>query len=161
MFSFIVNTLVAGAVFYNIHQCLKDKGKDSRRFYKHYFIVMSLLLSLDNSLSFIFRRLPYYRALKGGLLLWLSIPMSTGSHFIYSVYVKNIYQLFEGDIDTVISNFKGYYEHIKSKYDEMVGSVHEETISKQSGIQKKKTAADEVSDIDPTSEDESNKSKKD
>lgn len=53
---------------------------------------------------------------------WLSIPMGTGPHFIYNVYIKNIHNLFEGDIDSVIACFRGYYEQIKTKYNEMAKS---------------------------------------
>ncbi|KAI5169777.1 hypothetical protein PAEPH01_0992 [Pancytospora epiphaga] len=120
MLTFIVNSLVCGAVLYNIHHSFKLQDKASRKFFKHYFVVMSILLALDKVLSFLLYRIPYYQFFKATLLLWLSIPASTGPHFIYNVYIRNIYKLFEGDIDSVISNVKKYLENMKNKYNEMV-----------------------------------------
>lgn len=122
MISFFVNTLLCAAVFYNIHHSLKLQDKPSRRFYKHYFVVLSLLLAIDNVFSFLLYRIPYYQFFKLSLLLWLSVPQSTGPHFVYNVYIRNIYKLFEGDIDTVINNFKEYAAQIKARYYEMVNT---------------------------------------
>jgi len=91
-----------------------------RRFYKHYFIVISFLIVFDNAFSFAFYRIPYYKIFKLLLIGWLSIPMGTGPHFIYNVYIKNIHKLFEGDIDSVINSFWSYVEQAKSKYAEIV-----------------------------------------
>lgn len=77
---------------------------------------------LDNSFSFILYRIPHYQIFKISLFGWLSIPMGTGPHFIYNVYVKNIHNLFEGDIDSIIASFRGYYEQMKVKYNEMLRS---------------------------------------
>lgn len=120
MITFIVNSLVCAAILYNIHHSFKLQDRASRKFFKHYFVVMSLLLAADKVLSFLLYRIPYYQFFKATLLLWLSVPMSTGPHFIYNVYIRNIYRLFEGDIDSVIGNIKRYIENVKEKYDEMV-----------------------------------------
>lgn len=120
MISFFVSTILCAAVFYNIHHSLKLQDKPSRKFYKHYFVVFSLLLAIDNVFSFLLYRIPYYQFFKLTLLLWLSVPQSTGPHFIYNVYIRNIYKLFEGDIDTVIRNFRGYAAHVRARYYEMV-----------------------------------------
>lgn len=120
MFSFLVNCILTVAVFYNIHRSLKTQDKASRKFYKHYFVVLALLLSIDNVFSFLLYRIPYYQFFKLTLLLWLSLPMGTGPHFIYNVYIRNIHTLFEGDIDTVIKNFKQYYIDFKDKYNDSI-----------------------------------------
>jgi len=127
MIGFVVNVLLAAAVLYNIHQSFKCTTKPNRRFYKHYFIVVSFLIVLDNALSFILYRIPYFKIIKLMLISWLSIPMGTGPHFIYNVYIKNIHKLFEGDIDSVINSFKNYFEQLKAKYSEIVNA------SKKSG----------------------------
>lgn len=120
MLTFIINLAIAMAIFYNIHNSFKSTIVPLRKYYKHYFISMSMLLAIDVSMSFILYRLPYYQVLKGFLLMWISIPGCTGVHFIYNVYIKNIHKLFQGDIDTVILNFKQYYEEIKNKYREII-----------------------------------------
>ncbi|KAI4291044.1 hypothetical protein PAPHI01_0318 [Pancytospora philotis] len=120
MLFFFVNVVICAAVLYNIHHSMKHQDKPSRKFYKHYFIVLALLLTVDNALSFILHRIPYYLFFKLSLLLWLSVPKSTGPHFIYNVYIKNIYKLFEGDIDAVIANLRGYVEQLKAKYHAVV-----------------------------------------
>ena len=122
MLAFIVNAAVACAVFYNIHHSLKAQDKASRKFYKHYFVVLALLLVVDNVFAFILHRIPYYQFFKLFLLVWLSIPGGTGPRFIYNVYIRNIYQLFEGDIDSVINNFRQYYADLKAKYHDAVSS---------------------------------------
>lgn len=122
MLGFVVNTLIAGAIFNNIHNSFKNNSKEWKKFYKHYFIVMSILIALDNVFSFILYRIPYYQIFKLLLLGWLSVPLSTGSHFMYSVYIKNIHRLFEGDIDAVIENIKMYISQVKGKYYEAVKS---------------------------------------
>lgn len=127
MISFLVNVLLTAAVLYNIHHSFKNTSKPARKFYKHYFIVVSFLVMFDNAFSFVFYRIPYYQIFKLCLLGWISIPMGTGPHFIYNVYIKNIHNLFEGDIDSVIESFKGYFEQMKAKYFEMVNA------SKKSG----------------------------
>lgn len=126
MLAFIVNAAIACAVLYNVHHSLKIQDKSSRKFYKHYFVVMALLLSIDNVFSFLLYRIPYYQLFKLFLLLWLSIPNGTGPHFIYNVYIRNIYKLFEGDIDSVINNFKQYYVDLKAKYHEIVSNNKKE-----------------------------------
>lgn len=126
MFSFFINFCIACAIFYNIHNSLNRKGSfasSMRKYYKHYFIVISMLLALDMSFSFILYRLPYYQTLKCFLMLWLSIPGGTGPHFIYNVYIKNIHNLFHGDIDTIIANMKQYYENAKAKYMDIINST--------------------------------------
>lgn len=116
MLSFVVSSAICIAVFYNIHHSMKVQDKNSRKFYKHYFIVLALLLSMDSALSFLLYRIPYYLFFKLTLLLWLSVPRSTGPHFIYNVYIRNIHKLFEGDIDAVIANLRGYVEQGKARY---------------------------------------------
>lgn len=123
VFSFIVNVAIGAALFNNIHHSFKNKSKEWKLFYKHYFIVMATLLVLDNTLSFALNRIPYYQVLKLSILGWISIPLSTGCHFIYNVYLKNIYKLFSGDIDAVLDNFRGYVEKVKAKYYEVVNSA--------------------------------------
>lgn len=122
MIRFLVNALLTAAVLYNVHHSFKNTSKPARKFYKHYFIVMSFLIILDNALSFVLYRIPYYQIFKLCLLGWLCIPMGTGPHFIYNVYIKNIHKLFEGDIDSVIESFKGYFEQMKAKYFEIVNA---------------------------------------
>ncbi len=48
--------------------------------------------------------------------------MGTGPQFIYNVYIKNIHNLFEGDIDSIIACFREYFEQAKQKYNEIVHS---------------------------------------
>lgn len=122
MIGFLVNILLTSVVLYNIHHSFKNTSKSARKFYKHYFIVISLLVMFDNAFSFVFYRIPYYQVFKLCLLGWISMPMGTGPHFIYNVYIKNIHNLFEGDIDSVIESFRGYFEQMKAKYFEIVNS---------------------------------------
>ncbi|KAM0680595.1 hypothetical protein GINT2_001283 [Glugoides intestinalis] len=122
MLAFAVNILITGAIFNNIHNSFKNNSKEWKKFYKHYFIVMSILIALDNVFSFVLYRIPYYQIFKLLLLGWLSVPLSTGSHFMYSVYIKNIHRLFEGDIDAVIDNIKVYIQQLKAKYYEIIKS---------------------------------------
>lgn len=122
MLSFIVNIVLTALVFYNIHHSFKNTSKDWRKFYKHYFVVFSILMALDNLLSFILYRIPYYQVLKVALIGWISIPNGTGPHFIYNVYIKNIHRLFEGDIDAIFESAKKYFETVKAKYYELVES---------------------------------------
>lgn len=116
MLSFLVNTVLSVAIMYNIHLSFKAVDRSERKFFKHYFVSMALLLAMDNMLSFLLYRIPYYKIFKVSLLLWLSVPKSTGPHFIYNVYIKNIDRLFEGDIDSVINNFRQYYQQLCAKY---------------------------------------------
>lgn len=122
MLSFVVNTVVAAALFNNIHNSFRNTTKEWKKYYKHYFIAICTILIIDNTFSFALYRIPYYQIFKLLMLGWLSVPLSTGSHFIYNVYIKNIHELFEGDIDSVINNFKGYFEYIKAKYYNLVNS---------------------------------------
>lgn len=122
MLSFVVNTVLTALVFYNIHHSFKNTSKAWKKFYKHYFVVFSILIAVDNLLSFILYYIPYYQVLKVLLIGWISIPNGTGPHFIYNVYIKNIHRLFEGDIDAVFESSKKYFETIKAKYYEMVNS---------------------------------------
>jgi receptor expression-enhancing protein 1/2/3/4 len=119
---FVVNAIVAAALFNNIHNSFRNTSKEWRKYYKHYFIVMSTLIILDNTFAFILYKIPYYQIFKVLMLGWLSVPLSTGPHFVYNVYIKNIHKLFEGDIDSVIKNFKEYIEFVKAKYYEIVNS---------------------------------------
>lgn len=123
MLGFLVNVVLLSAIFYNIHQSFKLDSKPAKKYYKHYFIVMAILIAMDNVLSFILYRIPYYQIFKLVFLSWLSVPFSTGPHFVYNVYIKNIHRLFEGDIDSVIKSLKGYVEEAKSKYYEVVNSA--------------------------------------
>ena len=120
MLVFLVNCVLTAAIVYNIHNSFKLRDKDGRSFYKHYFISIALILSADNMLSFLLYRLPYYQLFKVSLLLWLSVPRSTGPHFVYNVYIRNIHKLFEGDIDAVVANLRAYVENMKGKYNELV-----------------------------------------
>lgn len=154
MFTFLANAAVTLAIFYNIHQSLKNKTKESKRYYKHYFTVIALLLSLDKTFSFILYRIPYYNFIKLLTLLWFSVPQSTGPRFVFNVYIKNIYQLFEGDIDSVINNIKGYVENIKNRYYEVVNKAKKgssvEIGFKEDKI-KSKTLSHQNSEEEPTS----------
>ena len=123
MLEFIVNILVATAVLYNIHIGMKADKREKRKFFKHYFIVMAMLLATTNALGFILSKIPYYLFFKLFLMGWLSIPYGTGPRFIYNVYIRNIHQLFEGDIDSVINNFKKYYSDLKERYDQTVNKM--------------------------------------
>lgn len=123
MLGFLVNIVLLSAIFYNIHQSFKIVSKPAKKYYKHYFVVMAILLAMDNALSFVLYRIPYYQIFKLVFLGWLSVPFSTGPHFVYNVYIKNIHRLFEGDIDSVIKSLKEYVEQIKSKYYEVVNSA--------------------------------------
>lgn len=116
MIGFFVNIAICAGVSYNIHRSFKGTSKSERKFFKHYFISMAFILALDNMFAFLLYRIPYYNVFKLILLLWLSVTYGTGPHFIYNVYIKNIDKLFEGDIDAVITNLKGYFEDIKEKY---------------------------------------------
>lgn len=129
MLSFIANAVIAGAIFNNIHHSFKNKTKEWKLFYKHYFMVMATLLVIDSTFSFALYRIPYYQLFKLMLLGWISVPMSTGPHFVYNVYLKNIYKLFSGDIDAVMDNIHGYADKIKAKYYEMVNSAKKGEIS--------------------------------
>jgi len=151
MLSFIVNAILLGTIFYSIHHSLKMKDRANRKFYKHYFVVMALFLSIDNFLGFLLYRIPYYQIFKLSLILWLGVPMGTGPHFMYNVYVKNIYQLFEGDIDAVLANFRSYKEQIVEKYNSVVNSSKKtegevELSGKEDSLKKKIMA--ESSDVD-------------
>lgn len=116
MLGFVVNSVLTSAILYNLHHSFKARDRAERKFYKYYFMVMTLLFATDNLLGFLLYKIPYYRLFKLTLGLWLSVPQSTGPRFIYNVYVKNIYQLFEGDIDAVFQNLKVYFEAIQEKY---------------------------------------------
>lgn len=122
MLSFLVNAALTALIFYNIHHSFKNTTKDWKKFYKHYFVVFSILLALDNLFGFILYRIPYYQVLKLMIIGWISIPNGTGPHFIYNVYIKNIHRLFEGDIDAIFDSAKKYFENIKRKYYDIVES---------------------------------------
>lgn len=122
MLSFIVNAVIAAALFNNIHNSFRNTSREWRKFYKHYFVVIATLLVVDNTFAFVLYRIPYYQIFKLLTLGWMSVPLGTGPHFMYNVYIKNIHRLFEGDIDSVISNLKGYFDNVKNKYYEMVSS---------------------------------------
>lgn len=156
MLTFLVDASIAAAVLYNVHQSFRLKDKASRKFFKHYFMVIASLLAVDNALSFIFTRIPYYQFFRLFLMGWLSIPGGTGPHFIYNVYIRNIHQLFEGDIDSVINNFKQYYTDLKNKYSEVVSKTKkggEISIGFQNseGAKKKLEVDVESSEAEPSS----------
>lgn len=122
MLCFIVNAVLTALVFYNIHHSFKNTSKEWRKFYKHYFIVFSILISVDNLFGFVLYRIPYYQVLKLMLVGWISVPNGTGPHFMYNVYIKNIHRLFEGDIDAIFDSVRKYIDNVKRKYNEIVES---------------------------------------
>ncbi|KAI5149379.1 hypothetical protein ENBRE01_0867 [Enteropsectra breve] len=153
MLGFLVNAFLAGAVFFNIHHCLKFTDKQSRKHYKYYFIVMSLVLALDNMLSFVLYKIPYYRVFKMIFLAWMSVPGTTAPKFIYNFYIKNAYQLFEGDIDSVVNNLRGYKADIQNWYQSVLKGVKkgELEISLDSKSEKSvKDKVEESSDMEAT-----------
>lgn len=129
MLCFVVNILVASAVLYNIHHSFGAKGKAERKFYRNYFIVVSFLTVLNNTFAFALYYIPHFQIFRALLFGWLSVPFGTGPHFIYNVYIKNIHNLFKGDIDGVIASFRHYVEVFKNKYREIVNNSKKGEIS--------------------------------
>jgi len=164
LFPFAVNAAICVALFNNIHHSFKNRSKEWKIFYKHYFVVMATLLVLDSTLGFILHRIPYYQVLKLSILGWISVPLSTGPHFIYNVYLKNIYKLFSGDIDAVVENLRSYVEKAKEKYYEVVNSTKKGEVevgfSKPSALVVPKGADCDSSDADLSSIDLNDEKKK-
>lgn len=98
---FLVNTITSLLVIYNSFNAYKAKKSHSRlrKHYTYYFVVMGLLLSLDSQLAFITRYVPFYQFIKLVTVIWLSIPVCSGSMFIYKFYLTLVFKKNERKVD--------------------------------------------------------------
>lgn len=98
---FLVNTVTSLLMMYNSFNAYKAKKSHSRlrKHYTYYFVVMGLLLSFDSQLSFITRYIPFYQFVKLVTVVWLSIPVCSGSMFIYKFYLTLIFKKNEHKVD--------------------------------------------------------------
>lgn len=98
---FLVNTITSLLMIYNSFNAYKAKKSHSRlrKHYAYYFVVMGLLLSIDSQLAFITRYIPFYQFVKLVTVVWLSIPVCSGSMFIYKFYLTLIFRKNERKVD--------------------------------------------------------------
>lgn len=98
---FLVNTITSLLMVYNSFNAYKAKKSHSRlrKHYTYYFVVMGLLLSLDSQLAFATRYIPFYQFVKLVTVVWLSIPVCSGSMFIYKFYLTLIFKKNERKVD--------------------------------------------------------------
>ncbi|KAL0266032.1 UNVERIFIED_CONTAM: hypothetical protein PYX00_011749 [Menopon gallinae] len=83
---------------FNAYKAKKTHSR-LRKHYTYYFVVMGLLLSIDTQLAFITRYIPFYQFIKLVTVVWLSIPVCSGSMFIYKFYLTVIFKKNERKVD--------------------------------------------------------------
>ncbi|KAG0435663.1 Receptor expression-enhancing protein 2 [Dictyocoela muelleri] len=96
---FLVNIITLFFVLFNCYSYHKNRRN---KHYKYYFIVMSIVLSIDSLTSFITSRFPFYQIIKLMSISWLSIPVFNGPMFIYGFYIKKIFHNYEEEFDQAI-----------------------------------------------------------
>ncbi|KRH93216.1 HVA22/DP1t-related protein [Pseudoloma neurophilia] len=92
----LLNIVTPLAVLYNCYGYYKDK---KNRHFKYFFIIMCLFLSIDLSMGFIIKFIPFIQFLKLIFVIWLALPLFNGPSFIYNFYMKKVFVHFEDDID--------------------------------------------------------------
>ncbi len=63
------------------------ENQELHRFYHHYYVVLSVLIVMDNAFSFILYRIPYYQILKLISIAAIGVKECNVSFFIFNVYL--------------------------------------------------------------------------
>ncbi|TBT99102.1 hypothetical protein CWI38_0158p0020 [Hamiltosporidium tvaerminnensis] len=101
-----VNTVSLIFILYNTFNFLKLKAQKSCliKHYHAFFITTSIFLSLDIFLNPLTKIFPLFQVVKLCFILWTSIPLCSGSLFIYKMYICKIFGKYHCKIDDFIEN---------------------------------------------------------
>lgn len=131
---FAVNTATTFLVLYNSFNAYKAKkyNQKIRKHYSHYFLIMSVLLAVDAQLAFITNHVPFYQFVKLVGVTWLSIPVCSGSVFVYKFYLSLLFKENEHRVDEWLEAVRirmhkivlFYYELAYSTIKQGVQKVH-------------------------------------
>lgn len=126
MMRVITNVVTCFLILYNSYNAYKakiEKHQKLKKRYNMFFMVIAVFLGFDSVFGFLLNLLPFYQAFKLGVIIWMSVPMCSGSVFIYKYYMNSLFLLYQDQIDkyliclrdTIKIKVVEYYEMAYSK----------------------------------------------
>jgi receptor expression-enhancing protein 1/2/3/4 len=140
----LVNMIVAGLIIYNNYNAYKARkyqNKELSRHYAYYFMVMCILLSFDLFFSPITAFFPFYQVIKLATVIWLSVPICSGSLFVYKFYLFKLFNRYEEGLDL-------FLEDVRTQVVDYVIHVYNLTSDKWTSFTQKKNDSVEVLTIE-------------
>ncbi|ORD96632.1 hypothetical protein HERIO_1433 [Hepatospora eriocheir] len=105
MMKTLVNFIILCLVLDNVNKCISNNGDiRTERFFRHYFIVMAVLLGFDSAASILLNRIPYYHVIKLMTIALIGLPNSQGPYFIYNMYLSQL--------NIVFSKYLSYFNQL-------------------------------------------------
>ncbi|KAK9477353.1 TB2/DP1, HVA22 family-domain-containing protein [Lipomyces japonicus] len=77
-----------------------------------YWVVISAFITIESWFGFLFTWLPLYGFVKLGFMIWLVLPQTQGSSYVYFTYIEPTLSSHEKEIEAVVARTQ---EQIKTK----------------------------------------------
>ncbi|KAK9247236.1 TB2/DP1, HVA22 family-domain-containing protein [Lipomyces tetrasporus] len=88
---------------YASYKALKSRDQDALVPWLVYWVVVSIVTTLETWFGFLFVWLPLYQFARFGFMLWLVMPQSQGANYVYYTYVEPTIASHEQEIEALIS----------------------------------------------------------
>ncbi|KAK9467332.1 TB2/DP1, HVA22 family-domain-containing protein [Lipomyces arxii] len=149
MFGLLLGLLSSAVSFqypvYASYKAIKSEDRDILIPWLVYWVVVSVVTTFETWFGFLFVWLPLYQFFRFGFMLWLVLPQSQGSYFVYSTYIAPTLASHEKEIEVLIRSTQ---EKVKTRGYELMNATIQyiKTALFSTFISNKQSVADSATD---------------